>query len=164
MKKIIIVLIGIIIVSCNQNKKENSTVEKLRTENMQESVNFDWLLGFWKRMEEEKGKETYENWIKKSETDYFGIGFTLQNNDTIKQERMELYQKNGKWNLTVTVPNEAESIVFEMTKHSENEFICVNNEIDFPNKIRYWKSGDRINATVSNSEINIPFEFEKLSK
>ena len=88
----------------------------------------------------------------------------MQNNDTIKQERIKLKKSNGKWDLFVKVPEETESIVFEMTEHNANEFVCVNNKIDFPNKIKYWKSGNNIKATVSNSEMEIPFEFEKISE
>ncbi len=169
MKKIIIIIIGILIVSCNEKKKDNTKSEMQKTETKQTKVeqkntNFDWLVGKWKRLDEEKGKETFENWAKNSETEYSGIGFTMQNNDTIKQERIKLKKSNGKWDLFVKVPEETESIVFEMTEHNANEFVCVNNKIDFPNKIKYWKSGKTLKATVSNSEMEIPFEFEKISE
>lgn len=45
--------------------------------------------------------------------------------------------------------------------HNQNEFTCENNEIDFINKIKYFKNGDKTNASVSNSEMEIVFEFEK---
>ena len=51
-----------------------------------------------------------------------------------------------------------------MTNHSENEFTCENTEIDFPNKIRYWKNGDKINASVSNTEMEIQFELKRLNE
>ena len=60
------------------------------------------------------------------------------------------------------VPNEPESITFEGTSHDKNEFICENTEIDFPNKIKYWKNGSNINASVSGVDMEIPFEFERL--
>ena len=101
---------------------------------------------------------------KIKETEYSGIGFTMQNGDTIKQERIRLTKINGNWSLTVKAPEETESITFKMTDYNTSEFTCENNEIDFPNKIKYWKNGAKINASVSNSEMEIPFEFEKLSK
>ena len=148
--------------SCNQTKKEKQK-EWIKSETMiKKSENFDWLLGKWKRLNEEEGKETFENWEKISETEYSGIGFTMQNGDTIKQENIRLIKSNDKWNIIVKVPEETESISFTGTSHSENEFTCENNEIDFPNNIKYWKNGDKINASVSNAEMEIPFEFEKL--
>ena len=150
--------------SCNQSKKEKQK-EEIKSETMiEKSENFDWLLGKWKRLNEEEGKETFENWNKINETEYSGIGFTMQNGDTIKQEKIRLTKTSGKWNLTVKVPEESESITFNGISHNETEFTCENNEIDFPNKIKYWKNGNRINAMVSGGEMEIPFEFEKLNK
>ena len=163
MNRILILLIGILIISCNQNKKEKTKGDSNISEQIENSQNFDWLLGNWKRLDEEEGKETFENWDKISEMDYSGIGFTMQNGDTIKQEKIRLTKTNGKWNLTVKVPEESESITFNGVSHNENEFTCENNEIDFPNKIKYWKNGQKINASVSNSEMAISFEFEKLN-
>ena len=162
MKKVLILLIGILIISCNQTKKENSKLTENSPELTKQTERFDWLLGKWKRLNEEKGKETFENWEKISATEYSGIGFTMQNGDTIKQEKIQLTNINEKWNLTVKVPEESDSITFYGISHSENEFTCGNTEIDFPNKIKYWKNGDKINAMVSGGEMEIPFEFEKL--
>jgi len=162
MKKILILLIGVLIFSCNQSKKESLKMEA--TELTEKSGNFDWLLGEWERLNEEEGKNTYENWDKISNTEYAGIGFTMQNGDTIKQEEIRLIKINEKWDLTVKVPEEIESTSFKMTNYSENEFTCENKEIDFPNKIKYWKNGNKINASVSNSEMEIQFEFKKLNK
>lgn len=162
MKKILILLIGILIISCNQSKKKSLKIET--PELTEKSTNFDWLLGEWERLNEEEGKKTFENWNKISNTEYSGIGFTIQNGDTLKQEQIQLINTGGKWNLTVKVPEEVESITFKMTNHSDDEFTCENIEIDFPNKIRYWKNGNKINASVSNTEMEIQFEFEKLKK
>jgi hypothetical protein len=162
MKKLLILLIGVLSISCNQSKKASSNTKT--AEVSEKSIDFDWLLGEWKRLNEEEGKKTFENWEKISDAEYLGIGFTMQRGDTIKQEKIRLINTSGKWNLTVTVPEEKESITFKMTNHSGNEFTCENNEIDFPNKIRYWKDGNKIKASVSNAEMVIPFEFEKLTK
>ena len=88
----------------------------------------------------------------------------MQGNDTIKQEKIALIKASEKWILTVKVPEEKESVSFKMINHTENDFTCENKELDFPNTIRYWKSGNRMKASVSNAEMEIPFEFEKLSK
>ena len=116
MKKVLILCIGIMIASCNQTKK----IE-----------NFDWLVGKWIRLNEEEGKETFENWKKISPAEYVGIGFTMQDGDTIKQESIRLIKSDQKWKLVVKVPEEAESITFSGTSHTENEFIVEN-----PDKIR----------------------------
>ena len=157
-----IVLIGVLIISCNNYKKENKKTTEKPTTLTEKAENFDWLLGKWKRLDEEEGKETFENWKKIREFEYSGIGFTMQHGDTIKQEKIKLTKTNGKWNLIVKVPEETESITFNGVSHNETEFTCENNELDFPNRIKYWKNGNKMNATVSGGEMKISFEFEKL--
>lgn len=160
MNRILILLIGILLLSCNQDKKENLKPNKSSTEMAE---NFDWLIGKWKRNNESEGQETFENWQKKSNTEYLGLGFTLQNQDTIKQEIIRLVDLNNNWVLKVQPQDEPEPIIFKMTSYNSLEFICENKELDFPNKIKYWKNGNKINATVSGDEMKIHFEFEKLN-
>lgn len=160
----LILLIGILISSCNQNEKQTTNeIETAPITQNQVTSNFDWLLGNWKRVNEEDGKETFENWEKINETEYLGFGFTMQNSDTIQQETMQLAKVNGDWSLMVSIPEE-EAVIFKMTEFTESEFICENHKNDFPNRIKYWKNGAKINASISNSEMEIPFEFETVSK
>ncbi|MCA0133917.1 hypothetical protein [Winogradskyella alexanderae] len=166
MKQIIILIIGILFISCNQIKKEKTIIkiDKKESESTEQIENFDWLLGKWKRLNEEEGKATFENWEKINETEYSGIGFTMQNGDTIKQENIRLIKVSNKWDIIVKVPEEIESVTFNGLGHSENEFICENKEIDFPNRIKYWKNGNKLNASVSSPDIEIQFEFEKINE
>ena len=145
-----------VIVSCNPATNEKKNNSKKAVEN------FDWLLGKWERLHEEAGKKTFENWKKISQNEYSGIGFTLQNADTIKQEKIRITKQNGKWILTVKVPEETESITFPITELKSDEFTCTNDSLDFPKQIRYWKNGEKINALVSGDSLKIDFEFERL--
>ncbi len=140
---------------CNakQNDQKSTTLPK---------ENFDWLLGNWKRTNEVKGKETFENWQKTNDTEYNGIGFTLQNSDTLSQEEMKLIKTNGKWNLLVKTPDEKDFIKFEMTEIAEDKFECKNDTLDFPKLIKYCKNGNKINAIVSGDSLKLSFEFERI--
>ena len=125
---------------------------------------FDWLLGKWERTNEEKGKSTFENWAKINPTEYEGIGFTLQNGDTIKQEKMRIIQQNNKWHLLVKVPGESHATTFPITEIKNNEFTCTNDTLDFPKIIKYWKSGEQINALVAGGSLKIDFAFQAIKK
>ncbi len=162
MNKLLILIIGILLISCNQNKKEISKTNENLSESTEMTDNFDWLLGKWKRNNEEIGKETFEKWEKKSNTEYLGLGFTMQNGDTLKQEKIRLIKSNNNWYLKVQPQDEPEPITFKMTSFNEQEFICENKDLDFPNKIKYWKNKDKINASVSGEGMEIPFEFERI--
>lgn len=126
------------------------------------TANFDWLLGKWQRINEEQGKITFESWEKISDTDYRGIGFTLQNNDTLSQEKMKISATEGKWYLGVKTPDEPAFIKFEMSDIKEGSFECKNDTLDFPKRIQYWKNGDHINALVSGDSLELSFEFKRI--
>ena len=140
----------------------NNKGTKINVEEQISNENFDWLLGNWIRNNEEEGIETYEVWIKKSSYVYIGIGFTMQDNDTLKQEKIRLIKTDEKWNLEVQSPGDSNPIIFNMTSYSDQEFICENKVLDFPKLIKYWKNGNKIHALVSGDNMEIPFEFERV--
>ena len=48
----------LMMISCQPTR-----IEK-KNNNQKPEEDFDWLLGNWERLHEEKGKETFENWNK----------------------------------------------------------------------------------------------------
>lgn len=159
MDKYILIFFGFSLISCNltQNKTETTSINTNEI-----NQNFDWLLGEWKRNHEEEGKETFEIWEKINENKYIGQGFTLQKGDTIFQENMSLIKSDKLWDLSVKMSNEAETIEFKGTSFSETEFTCENTTNEFPTSIKYWIDGELLKAAVSNDEMTISFEFEKI--
>ena len=149
--------------SCNPEKKEVKKSEVSSVAIIEEVENFDWILGNWKRLNEEEGKETFENWEKVSDIEYAGIGFTMQRGDTISKEQIKLIKVNQNWDLVVSLGSSSESVRFKGFNYTENEFSCENITNDFPNIIKYWKNGDHIYAMISGGEIKVSFEFEKLN-
>lgn len=145
--------------SCEEKSKKDT---KVKIEEKAVSENFDWLLGNWKRNNEEEGKETFEVWNKINSSEYSGIGFTMQNGDTVKQENIKLIKIDRTWILEVQPQDEPSPITFNMTSYNEQEFTCENKELDFPKLIKYWKNGIKINALVSGDDMEISFEFERL--
>lgn len=157
MKSNLSLIVLVLVLSCNQN---NKTKELQKSETIE---NFDWLTGKWKRLNEEAGKETFENWNKINPNEYSGIGFTIKNGDTINQEKIKLIKSNEKWALLVKTPDDKEPIKFKMLEQkTPTEFTCVNDSIDFPKRVQYWIEGGKLKAKVSNDKIQIPFEFEKI--
>ena len=164
-KKILILLVGLLVISCNNGSKASSespkNVDPSGTESLMED-NFDWLLGEWRRISETPGEETFENWYKISPYEYYGIGFTMQNGDTIRQEQIRIVKLEDKWDLVVKSPEDIESTTFPITELKSDEFTCTNDSLHFPKQIKYWKDNEKIRATVTGDALKIEFDFEKI--
>jgi len=92
MKSGIVFLCSILcIISCQ--KKTSSPVPK---------GDFDYLIGDWERTNEKEGKKTFEHWLQNTEALYTGIGYTLQNKDTIWKEQMQLILQYRYFDDTLT--------------------------------------------------------------
>ncbi len=123
--------------------------------------NFDWILGDWIRTNDKEDKMTFEMWRKLNDSKYRGFGYTMQNGDTIWQERMELVEKNGNWSFDVTGKGEAMPTKFRLTAIEKGNFVCENRQNEFPKKIEYSKEGAKLHAKISDDDMEVPFVFEK---
>lgn len=121
----------------------------------------DWLLGDWKRTNDQKGRVTFESWKKINKDQYEGIGYTLVQTDTVSKEYMKLQQIQGQWSLFVRTSDDAAIVQFDVANAQEQAFVCVNEAHDFPTHIAYQRVGDKLMAKVSNKEMEIDFVFVK---
>ncbi|MEM9390755.1 MAG: alpha/beta hydrolase [Bacteroidota bacterium] len=126
-----------------------------------EAEGFDWLTGNWQRVNDKKDLKTYENWIKRSSSEYEGLGFTLEQNDTLWKENIQFVKSGGKWLFKVTGQGEAAATVFEVSEMNSYSFTCENEENEFPKKIAYSKKDDTIEALISGGGEQVPYVFER---
>ena len=159
MRSLFVIAMLLMFGSCRQKTETTTTEIEVVTETTGEAVTFDWLIGRWERANEEEGKATYEIWTKKGVRDYAGFGYTLENKDTIWQERMRLNMDQGYWVLAIQAHEDPEPVIFRMTQKTDTGFTCENPELEFPKSIQYRKSKGGFEATVSNEETEIAFEF-----
>ena len=156
--------VALILFSCSSTSTEKES-EILENEEVQNTQNFDWLLGKWQRTNDsEAGLTTYENWQKISETEYQGFGFALQNGDTVSQENMRLVQEKDNWFVDVSLPGEPNAVRFTLTDYNDSSFTCENEANDFPKIIHYWIDGKTLHAKIANSDMEIAYIFESLVK
>jgi hypothetical protein len=132
------------------------------TANTTAATTFDWLLGDWHRSNEQADRETFEHWTKVNDSEYLGLGYTMQLSDTIWKEDIRLVYTEGEWQYRVIVTESPEPTVFTLTSIDLQSFTCENAQNDFPKIIRYARSGDVINAVISGEEMEIPYEFERM--
>lgn len=125
---------------------------------------FDWLLGNWQRINEQEGRQTFESWQKINDAEYEGLGFTLQNGDTIWQENIRLIKSDSGWNFEAIGKAETNPTIFRLTKIEKESFFSENELNEFPKKIHYYKSEDNLNATISGGGEEVLFEFKKVGE
>ncbi len=150
-----LLIMFILLISCNQNQQTDS----IKDDNYKSQL--DWIVGNWKRTNDEVDKKTFENWKKKSNTEFIGEGFTLAYNDTIFKEQLRIIKIYDSWQLEVTGVNEFATI-FEFTNISEDSFICENMLNEFPKSIEYSFVKDILTAIISDDKNEIIFSFEKI--
>ena len=131
-----------LIISCQTKKKQDYP---------------DFLKGKWQRVNEKPGKQTFDFW----NDDLTGVGFTLQNSDTIFKEVMGIVSLKDTLYLKVEGVNEAPTL-FKFTKQTDSSFICENKLNEFPKKIHYFKDGKQLKCKISNEEFEVDFVFEKI--
>ena len=119
----------------------------------------DWLVGKWVRTNNEANKKTYEYW----NANHTGLGFTLQEQDTVFVERMSIVANKNDTYLQVVGIGEMPTL-FEFTDQDENSFIVENNQNQFPKKITYFNEKDTLKAVISNDEFAVDFSFVKLKE
>ena len=119
----------------------------------------DWLQGKWIRTNNEEHKTTYEFW----DADFNGLGFTLQDRDTVFVEKMNILSNEGKMYLQVIGMGEIPTL-FTFTKQNENSFVAENKQNQFPKKIKYFVEKDTLKAVISNDDFSVDFKFSKLKK
>ncbi len=148
-----------VFIICLPGCKDNN--KSAETSNVTE-INADWLLGNWERINEQEGIRTFENWSKSTNKGYEGIGWTMQDGDTIFKEILRLVQKDNEWNLEVSEVND-QPTPFRVTNFNDESFVSENEENEFPKKIEYRREGEQLVATISSPGREIDFIFEKVN-
>lgn len=163
-KSIFFALMVVALIACKEEKAkpQHVSVEDQLSVPTTQGTTLDWLLGNWKRTNDQGGRSTFESWQKISDIQYDGIGYTLAQGDTLSKEYMKLQRVDGLWSLIVKTADDTEPVEFKMTELKEHSFVCANEKHDFPTHIAYQLEGDKLNAKVSNKDMVIDFEFVKV--
>lgn len=139
MKNNILLMALVFCMSCGNVKHMQTT---------QKQGDFDWLVGEWIRTNKKPGQTTYENWERLNQQEYKGKGFTIaqSDNDTLWSESLQLIKDTEHWSFNVLMKGEKEATKFALTHKKETQFICANQQNDFPKVIAYEKVKDTLVA------------------
>lgn len=145
----LILFIGMSFTSCHQE----TTDQKFKKLN--------WLNGKWTRTNAKQGQSGYETWSNVSDTKLTGQGVTLEGNETVFVEQLELSIKDNEIFYIVRVTGEPKPVYFKMTSIDKDAFVCENPTHDFPKKISYNRNGNKIKAIISGDGKSVVYDFEK---
>ena len=113
------------------------------------------LAGSWSSQQ----VQFYETWEVVSDTLMKGIGYSLQNEDTVFKETMKIFYADDKVILAVKQNEEHEYTQFGMTEAKRDKWVFENMKNDYPNIIIYEISGEELSAAIMNSRGNRKIEF-----
>lgn len=111
-----------------------------------------WLLGTWEN-KTSRGS-LFETWRKKSENEFFGKSYRVNEQDTVVFEQIQLLQNaDGMFYIpTVRDQNDGRAIVFKLTSITNDRMVFENPEHDFPQVISYTMvSADSLVAETSGN-------------
>ncbi|MFM1932302.1 MAG: hypothetical protein RL226_1605 [Bacteroidota bacterium] len=122
---------------------------------------FDWLVGEWKRTNDENGYQTYERWTRLEDGNYLGHGDVYAEGEVVFQEELRLRLSNNEWTLTVSSVGQ-DPVVFRMSSSTDSSFVVENPSHDFPKIIRYARVVDELHASIEGGTVLIDFFFAPL--
>ena len=102
--------------------------------------------GTWKMISDKI--EYYEEWRLINGSELIGIGFSIEEGDTVLSEELYLKKFSEQW-AYVALPVSQTITLFALSEYSENKFIFENKEHDYPQKIIYEFTTDgKLNAAT----------------
>jgi hypothetical protein len=143
MKNQLLITLGMLLATATYAQKDASVKFK----------KLHWLAGRWERTNNKPGQSGSETWS--------GVAVTLKGKDTVFVERSTLEIKGDDIFYNALVTGSAKPVPFKLTSVTDDSFVCENPQHDFPKKISYKLTGNRIYATISGNGKTIPYNFVK---
>lgn len=147
---LIFVLSIVTMLGCGHAKREGKGLDQM-----------DWLLGTWERLDLKPDQNGFEIWSDESPTKFSGKGVTLRGQDTLFVESLGLVLRDKKLYYVAEVSHNEAPVEFEITQSSDSGFVCENPDHDFPMKISYSLSGNRLSVVISGDGKSASFHFLK---
>jgi hypothetical protein len=122
--------------------------------------------GTWKMISDKI--EYYEEWRLINGSELIGIGFSIEEGDTVLSEELYLKKFADKW-AYVAIPVNQAITLFALSEYSNNKFSFENEEHDYPQKIIYEFTADgKLNAAtegiIEGELMRRDFNFTRIEK
>ncbi len=121
----------------------------------------EWLLGTWTRTNVKPGRTAWEQWSKKNESEWTGLGVSMKGADTSFVEVLKIIIEKEKLFYVADVPENKSLVYFEISSVAKDGFVCENPTHDFPKKLVYQLNGSKLRAQISGDGKVIDYLFER---
>ena len=110
-----------------------------------------WLAGCWEMNNEKRGMVITEMWMKPSGDAMVGVGRTIKSGKLADFEFLRIVEDaNGLSYISRPSANK-EDTTFKMIRSSADEIVFENPTHDFPQRIMYKRSGEKMNARIEGT-------------
>lgn len=106
-----------------------------------------WLAGAW-AMESESGAWSEEWWTPPRADQMMGAGRSGKGSSLGWWEHMRIERNGGKLSFCA-IPKGQAGACFDAVSSGESAVVFENPGHDYPQRVRYWRDGDYLNAEVS---------------
>ena len=122
--------------------------------------------GKWKMISDKI--EYYEEWKLMNDNELTGVGFSIEEGDTVLSEELYVQKFAEQWSYVAIPVNQAITL-FALTEYSESKFIFENKEHDYPQRIIYEFIADsNLNAAtegvIDGELMRRDFSFMRIEK
>ncbi|MBX3294116.1 MAG: hypothetical protein KF762_00140 [Acidobacteria bacterium] len=115
-----------------------------------------WIAGCWEINDTARERIVQEQWMKPAGGVMLGMARTIRAGRLVNWEFTRLIEKDGDVFYVAKPSQNAAETFFKLVKSSSNEAVFENPEHDFPQRIIYRRSGDKLTARIEGTNNGKP--------
>lgn len=115
-----------------------------------------WIAGCWEINDTARERIVQEQWMKPAGGVMLGMARTIRVGRLVNWEFTRLIEKDGDVFYVAKPSQNAAETFFKLVKSSPNEAVFENPEHDFPQRIIYRRSGDKLTARIEGTNNGKP--------
>ncbi len=115
-----------------------------------------WIAGCWEINDTARERIVQEQWMKPAGGVMLGMARTIRAGRLVNWEFTRLIEKDGEVFYVAKPSQNAAETFFKLVKSSPNEAVFENPEHDFPQRIIYRRSGDKLTARIEGTNDGKP--------
>ena len=110
-----------------------------------------WLAGCWEMNNEKKGTHITEMWMRPAGDAMIGVGRTLKAGKLVDYEFLRIIETASGLAYVSRPSGNKEDTSFPLKSSTANSVVFENSTHDFPQRILYTRSGDKMTARIEGT-------------